>query len=61
MRSLRRFSEWFTGSLGFIWLPIILIVLAGLAWMIFGKCTTERCQDSQTFMKLLVEQLNSSK
>lgn len=58
---LRRLGDWFINSLAFIWLPVILIVLTGLFWMIFGACTSDRCIDSQRFMNQIVEQLNSGK
>jgi hypothetical protein len=58
---LRRVVDWFINSLAIIWLPVILIVLAGLFWMIFGACTTERCIDSQHFLNQVVQQLNSGK
>lgn len=58
---MRRLGDWFITSLAFIWIPVLLVVMAGLLWMIFGECTTDRCIDSQRFMDELLKQMNTGK
>ena len=61
MRALIRIKDWLFSSMAIIWIPLLLVILAGLLWMIFGACTTQRCIDSQNFMQQFLEELKRNK
>jgi hypothetical protein len=61
MRTLVRLKDWLFSSLAIIWIPLLLVILAGLLWMTFGACTTDRCIASQQFMEQLIREMNSGK
>lgn len=61
MRTLLRLKDWLFSSLAIIWIPVLLIIMAGLLWMIFGACTTDRCIASQNFMEQLIRRMHSGK
>ena len=61
MRIWMRLKDWLFSSMAIIWVPLLLVILAGIFWMIFGACTTQRCIDSQNFLQQYLEQLKQSK